>query len=119
MLVDAWNVNGLRAAHRKGFGRWLTSSKAAVVAVQEVRAHPDQIPAPELDGIELQCLGDHVGVLLDGPADRGAGRCADRPGGLRVGIDHLGRDLAVGNAIGPHGDHGFHLGDIGGGAGAT
>jgi exodeoxyribonuclease-3 len=36
--VCSWNVNGLRAAIGKGFGAWLSRSRAAVVGVQEVRA---------------------------------------------------------------------------------
>lgn len=44
MNIYSWNVNGIRAAHRKGFGRWLNKSNADVVAVQEVRAHAEDIP---------------------------------------------------------------------------
>jgi exodeoxyribonuclease III len=39
----SWNVNGLRAAEKKGFLDWLTLSDADVVAVQETKAHPDQL----------------------------------------------------------------------------
>jgi exodeoxyribonuclease III len=39
----SWNVNGIRAAERKGFLDWLSSSGADVVAVQETKAHPDQL----------------------------------------------------------------------------
>jgi exodeoxyribonuclease-3 len=47
MRVLSWNVNGLRACARKGFGAWLSGSDAAIVAVQEVRASRAQLP-PEL-----------------------------------------------------------------------
>ena len=47
MRVVSWNVNGLRACHRKGFLDFLQSSNADVVCLQEVRAFPDQL-APEL-----------------------------------------------------------------------
>lgn len=47
MRVASWNVNGLRAAARKGFGEWLSSSKATIVGVQEVRARREQLP-PEV-----------------------------------------------------------------------
>lgn len=43
MRVVSWNVNGLRAAAKKGFGRWLRSSGASIVALQEVRALPEQL----------------------------------------------------------------------------
>lgn len=43
MRIVSWNVNGLRACARKGFGRFLAASQADVVGIQEVRAYPDQI----------------------------------------------------------------------------
>ncbi len=43
MRVICWNVNGLRACVRKGFLDVLTSSKADVVALQEVRAFKNQL----------------------------------------------------------------------------
>ena len=39
----SWNVNGLRAVHRKGFLEWFEAQQAEVVCLQEVRAHPDQL----------------------------------------------------------------------------
>ena len=51
MRLVSWNVNGLRAAHGKGFLDWLATEKADVVGVQEVRARAEQLPeavrAPE------------------------------------------------------------------------
>ena len=41
--IVSWNVNGLRACEKKGFGRWLARSGAAIVGLQEVRALPDQL----------------------------------------------------------------------------
>ncbi|MFG2194350.1 exodeoxyribonuclease III [Streptomyces sp. NPDC048639] len=38
------NVNGLRAAARKGFVEWLADTSADVVCLQEVRAEPGQLP---------------------------------------------------------------------------
>ena len=48
MPEDTWtlatfNVNGLRAAVRKGFGRWRQRSKADVICLQEIRMQPDQL----------------------------------------------------------------------------
>ncbi len=45
MIVSTVNVNGLRAAARKGFSEWLASTSADVVLLQEVRATLDQLPA--------------------------------------------------------------------------
>ena len=51
MRIVSWNVNGLRACAKRGFLDFLESSKADVVALQEVRAFPEQLPpnvlAPE------------------------------------------------------------------------
>ncbi len=43
MKLISWNVNGIRAAERKGFFQWLSSSSADIVCVQETKAHPDQL----------------------------------------------------------------------------
>jgi exodeoxyribonuclease-3 len=44
MHIYSWNVNGLRAAARKGFLDWLAAAAPDVVALQEVRALPEQLP---------------------------------------------------------------------------
>jgi len=41
--ILSWNVNGYRAALKKGFGEFLLSSKADIVGLQEVKACPDQL----------------------------------------------------------------------------
>jgi len=43
MRVLTWNVNGLRAATRKGLSKWLDEIKPDVVLLQEIRCRPDQI----------------------------------------------------------------------------
>ncbi len=43
--VISWNVNGIRAAERKGLGDWLATCAADVVAFQEIKAAPAQLPA--------------------------------------------------------------------------
>lgn len=45
LRVVSWNVNGLRACARKGFGRWLSRCGAEIVGVQEMRAAPEELPA--------------------------------------------------------------------------
>jgi exodeoxyribonuclease III len=47
LRVVGFNVNGLRACAKKGFLPWLAGSRAQIVALQEVRAEPAQLP-PEL-----------------------------------------------------------------------
>jgi exodeoxyribonuclease-3 len=39
----SWNVNGLRACTRKGFSEWLRDAAPDVLALQEVRATPEQL----------------------------------------------------------------------------
>jgi len=43
--IASVNVNGIRAAYRKGMGNWLASRKPDIVAVQEVRAERSDIDA--------------------------------------------------------------------------
>lgn len=44
LTVTSVNVNGLRAAAKKGFVQWLADTSADVLCLQEVRAEPDQLP---------------------------------------------------------------------------
>ncbi len=44
LTVTTVNVNGLRAAAKKGFVSWLDGTAADVVCLQEVRAEPDELP---------------------------------------------------------------------------
>jgi exodeoxyribonuclease-3 len=44
MRIVTWNVNGLRAAAKKGFLEWLGSCKADVVCLQEIKATHDLVP---------------------------------------------------------------------------
>jgi exodeoxyribonuclease III len=45
LTVATVNVNGVRAAAKKGFLAWLDTTAAEIVCLQEVRAEPDQLPA--------------------------------------------------------------------------
>ncbi|HKS49490.1 MAG TPA: exodeoxyribonuclease III [Amycolatopsis sp.] len=44
LTVSTVNVNGMRAAAKKGFVEWLAASGADVVACQEIRAESSQLP---------------------------------------------------------------------------
>jgi len=39
-----WNVNGIRAAYKKGLGDLLTNDGADIICLQETKATPDQLP---------------------------------------------------------------------------
>lgn len=43
MKLISWNVNGIRAIQKKGFLDWLAASDADIIALQETKAHPDQL----------------------------------------------------------------------------
>lgn len=40
----SWNVNGIRAAHRKGFTDWFNATQPDIVGLQETRALVEQLP---------------------------------------------------------------------------
>ncbi|MDD3408578.1 MAG: exodeoxyribonuclease III [Methanobacteriaceae archaeon] len=40
----SWNVNGIRAIHRKGFIDWLSENKPDIISIQETKAQIDQLP---------------------------------------------------------------------------
>ena len=43
MKILSWNVNGLRAVQKKGFGDWLRKAQPDIFCVQESRALPEQV----------------------------------------------------------------------------
>ena len=44
MRIYSWNVNGVRAAMRKGMGRWLTEAKPDILCLQETRLGAAAVP---------------------------------------------------------------------------
>ncbi|OHA88198.1 MAG: exodeoxyribonuclease III [Candidatus Zambryskibacteria bacterium RIFCSPHIGHO2_01_FULL_43_27] len=47
MKIISWNVNGLRAVHRKDSIEWLFRDSPDIICLQETKSTPDQLP-PEL-----------------------------------------------------------------------
>ncbi|MBN3039033.1 MAG: exodeoxyribonuclease III [Candidatus Omnitrophica bacterium] len=43
----SWNVNGIRAVEKKGFFQWLYREKPDILALQEIKARPEQL-GPQL-----------------------------------------------------------------------
>jgi len=41
--IYSWNVNGIRAAAKKGFVEWLKAESPDILAVQEIKAMPEQL----------------------------------------------------------------------------
>ena len=44
MRALSWNINGIRAAHRKGFLEWFAEVSPDILCLQETKAHWDQLP---------------------------------------------------------------------------
>jgi exodeoxyribonuclease-3 len=52
MKIITWNVNGLRAAARKGALDWIATQEAEAVCLQEVKARPEQLELEHTQAIE-------------------------------------------------------------------
>lgn len=46
LKISSFNVNGIRAAHRKGFTDWIDQSNPDIICLQELRAMKHQVPEP-------------------------------------------------------------------------
>lgn len=44
MNIISWNVNGLRALHRKGQWQWLIKENPEIICLQETKSTPEQLP---------------------------------------------------------------------------
>jgi exodeoxyribonuclease-3 len=56
----SWNVNGLRAIHKKGFGDWFLKEKPDFLCLQETKAHEDQLP------FDLKIFPDYTSYFVSG-----------------------------------------------------
>lgn len=45
MKIISWNVNGIRAAARKGYNEWFTDTAPDILCLQETKAHREQLEA--------------------------------------------------------------------------
>lgn len=54
MKLISWNVNGIRAVLKKGFGEWLQQTQPDFLFLQEIKAYPHQI-----DPAFLEEMGYH------------------------------------------------------------
>ena len=44
LKISSYNINGVRAAHRKGFIEWVNQSNPDIICIQELRADETQLP---------------------------------------------------------------------------
>lgn len=49
--IITYNVNGIRAAVKKGFMEWLEAASPDIICLQETKAQPDQIPTFEFEAM--------------------------------------------------------------------
>ncbi len=49
MKLLSWNVNGIRAVHRKGFLEWLREESPDILGTQELKAQAGQLPKELLE----------------------------------------------------------------------
>jgi exodeoxyribonuclease-3 len=47
--ISSLNLNGIRAAYRKGFTDWVSQTNPDIICLQELRAHEHQVPKPIQD----------------------------------------------------------------------
>ena len=50
--ITTWNVNGIRAAFKNGADQWWEKHDPDLLCLQEVRARPDQLTAPQREALE-------------------------------------------------------------------
>ncbi|MEM9831552.1 MAG: exodeoxyribonuclease III [Bacteroidota bacterium] len=54
MKIISYNVNGIRAAIRKGFLEWLDEEAPDIICLQETKATPEQVPVSEIESLGYQ-----------------------------------------------------------------
>lgn len=62
MKLLSWNVNGIRAVHKKGFMEYLAEHNPDVICLQEIKAKENQVPEEILEN------GDYYSIFH--PAER-------------------------------------------------
>lgn len=98
MKIVSYNVNGIRAAMRKGFAGWLQTVDADVVCIQETKAMQEQV---EVEALEDIGYGHHYWYSAQKKGYSGvAVLCKTKPDHVEfgTGIDYMdveGRNLRV------------------------
>ena len=95
----SWNVNGIRAVHKKGFIDWLAKTKPDILCLQEIRATIDQIDLQILNHQEYYSYwnsGVRAGYAGTALLSR------EKPLSVRFGLDDNDREGRVIIAHFPH-----------------
>ena len=82
--IVSWNINGIRAIHKKGFLDWVRKESPDILCVQEIKAKEVQVPG------EILHLPDYVSHW----------NSAERPGYSGVAVFTRLKPLAVKKGIG-------------------
>ena len=96
MKIVSYNVNGIRAAMRKGFVDWLKNIDADVVCLQEIKAMKDQV---EVERLEEIGFAHHYWFSAQKKGYSGVALlCKNKPDHVEYGtnidyMDHEGRNL--------------------------
>nr|WP_319936705.1 exodeoxyribonuclease III [Neolewinella aquimaris] len=61
-----YNVNGIRAALRKGLAEWAATTDIDVLCVQETKAHPEQVDLEELEAVGFRHAAWHSATSKKG-----------------------------------------------------
>jgi len=91
LSVFSWNINGIRAAHKKGFSTWFASQAPDVLGLQEVRALEDQLPE---EVAEPEGYQTHF-VSAERKGYSGVGLFAKNPRGVDVSFETPSLDEAI------------------------
>lgn len=59
LSLISWNVNGIRAVHRKGFMDWFNKTSPDILCLQETRAEIHQIPAEIVEAADYHTFWNH------------------------------------------------------------
>ncbi len=88
LRIATHNVNGIRAAVRRGYRAWVDARDLDVICLQEVRAPREEVPADVADGYHLAFdAGDRAGRNGVAVLTR------EEPSAIRVGIGSAEFDL--------------------------
>ena len=55
MRVISYNVNGIRAAIKKGFVEWLSENPADIICLQETKASKEDVDTTEIEKLGYAC----------------------------------------------------------------
>ena len=105
MRIISVNVNGIRAAQRKGFYNWLRRQQADVVCLQELKAQVDQLTDKAFWPPSFNCY--YHAAERKGYSGVGI-YCRKKPDLVQQGLGWREFD-AEGRSVDSRWRHGFHV----------